>query len=86
MVTATPTTCVQEGCGQTAAARVVHPLLPENTGPGVGFTIIRPAASPANVGDLLCLDCCHAAVDDMLMAAMPPGQGPAAEQRPDGVQ
>lgn len=78
-------TCSTPGCGQRAAARVCLPLLPDTAGPGLGFTIIRPAASPVVVGDLLCLDCAHAAVDDMLMNATVPGPGPAIEQREDGV-
>lgn len=78
-------TCTQDGCGQRAAARVTHPLLPDSTGPGLGFTIIRPAASPVTFGLLLCLDCAHSAVDDMLMRALVPGVGPAIEQREDGA-
>jgi hypothetical protein len=71
------TVCAQPGCGQPARARVCLPLLPDSVGPGLGFTIVRPADTPVTVGDLLCLDCTHAGIDDMLMRALPqPGATP----------
>jgi hypothetical protein len=78
--------CATEGCGQTVAARVTLPHMPESRGNGLGFVIVRPAHTPVEFGEFMCLDCAHAAVDDMLMAAMPPGPGPELEQRPDGAQ
>ncbi len=76
------TGCVTEGCGQTAAARAVTPILAATLGTAQAFTIIRPITGPA-YGDPLCLDCVHAAVDDMLMAATPPGAGPNIERHQD---
>jgi hypothetical protein len=77
--------CDTPGCGQRATARVCLPLLPDTAGPGLGFTIIRPADSPVTIGELACLDCAHAAVDDMLMNATAPGPGPAIERAEDGA-
>ncbi len=78
------TTCERPGCGQTAGARVAYPLL-DTQPPGHGFVIVRPPDSPVAIGKLLCMDCAHSAVDDMLMAAMPASPGPALEQREDGA-
>lgn len=76
--------CATDGCGQPARARVVSPMLAGVTGGVVAsFAIVRPLASPVSVGVNACLDCCHAAVDDMLMAATPPGPGPDLEQLRD---
>ncbi len=63
------TMCDRPGCGQPARARAAHPQL--DGPPGHGFIIIRPPDSPVAVGELLCLDCAHSAVDDMLIRAIP---------------
>lgn len=49
-------------CNQPAAARVAVPA---------GFAVIRPLNHPNPVGDLLCLDCAHTAIDVMLLRATP---------------
>lgn len=80
----TAPTCATEGCGQPARARVVTPLLAGVTGGSIAsFTIVRPLHSPVSMGANACLDCVHSEVDDMLMAASPPGDGPDLERLED---
>lgn len=54
--------CAVDDCGQAPAALVAVPG---------AFAIVRPLTSPNPVGDLVCLDHAHHAVDVMLMRAAP---------------
>lgn len=65
--------CTTEGCTEPAAARIAGSDVSGPTVPGLGFAIVRPAASPAMVGDPLCLDHTHHAIDLMLLRALPGG-------------
>lgn len=62
--------CMVPGCPEPPAARISFPQLP-----GAEFVIVRPATSHAALGDLVCVDHAHHAVDQMLMQARPePGR------------
>lgn len=60
------TGCQQIGCDQPAVALIAAPI----GMPGAPvFAIVRPLTSPVQIGDQVCLDHAHHAVDLMLMRA-----------------
>jgi hypothetical protein len=58
--------CAAIDCGQRPAARVAVP--PANP---AAFAVVRPLTSDHPIGEVLCLDHVHHAVDAMLMRATP---------------
>lgn len=63
--------CTERDCRQPAAARVAFPQLPGPPLPGMGFVIVRPAATAVPTGVLVCLDHAHHAIDLMLLRGTP---------------
>jgi hypothetical protein len=61
------TECSFVGCHEAAIAYV---SVPSGGPPGTTtFAIIRPLSTSTKLGDLLCVNCTHVAVDLMLMRA-----------------
>lgn len=70
-------TCTTTGCDQPGAALVA--VATSHGVAGLGFAIVRPATSPEQRGQLLCLDCAHTSIDVMLLRATP---APVETQEP----
>jgi hypothetical protein len=64
--------CTSEGCTEPAVSRVSSSDLSGPPIPGLGFVIVRPAATwEPGAGMPLCLEHTHHAVGLMLLRAMP---------------